>query len=159
MSLPEQLTAFVESCLQTVAGSAAAAQRRARGRPHARKLLQVLADKTNILVTAHVHPDPDALASCQALAAILQIKLKGAQTTISLKGRIGGGINDAFTKVANLKLDPWDESKLDEYDAIILLDTQPMFAYSPLPPTVQPTAVIDHHIARGRKPKCAFCDT
>jgi nanoRNase/pAp phosphatase (c-di-AMP/oligoRNAs hydrolase) len=152
------MTAFVESCLQTVAGSAIATERRSRGRPRARKLLKILADKKNILITAHVHPDPDALASCHALAALLQMKLKGAAITVSAKGRIGGGLNEAFTKVANLKIVPWDESTLDQYDAIVLLDTQPMFAYSPLPPNVAPTAVIDHHIARGRKPRCPFCD-
>src|SRR4051794_25387588 len=66
------MTAFVESCLQTVAGSAVAAERRARGRPRAAKLLEVLAGKKNILVTAHVHPDPDALASAFALAALIR---------------------------------------------------------------------------------------
>ena len=53
---------------------------------------------------------------------------------------------------------PWDDSRLGEFDAILLLDTQPTFAYSPLPPGVVPTAVIDHHRSdRGRRPKCAFC--
>jgi nanoRNase/pAp phosphatase (c-di-AMP/oligoRNAs hydrolase) len=45
-----------------------------------------------------------------------------------------------------------------KYDAIILLDTQPMFAYSPLPAGVVPLAVIDHHRAHGRNPRCDFCD-
>ena len=57
------MTAFVESCVETVAGSAHAAERRARHRPRAAKLMQLLADKKNILVTTHIHPDPDALAS------------------------------------------------------------------------------------------------
>ena len=49
--------------------------------------------------------------------------------------------------------------KAAKYDAIVLLDTQPLFAYSPLPPGIVPTAVIDHHRpGRGRKPKCDFCD-
>src|SRR5688500_5483267 len=37
-----EMTAFVESCVQTAAGSAAKAQRKTRGRPHARKLLAML---------------------------------------------------------------------------------------------------------------------
>ena len=45
------------------------------------------------------------------------------------------------------------------FDAIVLLDTQPQFAFSPLPPGRKPTAVIDHHrTGRGRKAECAFCD-
>ena len=52
------MTAFIESCVQTTAGSAQKAQRSTRGRPHARKLLRMLEGKKNVLVTTHVHPDP-----------------------------------------------------------------------------------------------------
>ena len=53
-------TAFVESCVQTAEGSARSALRFARGKPHARKLLKLLANKKRILITTHAHPDPDA---------------------------------------------------------------------------------------------------
>jgi nanoRNase/pAp phosphatase (c-di-AMP/oligoRNAs hydrolase) len=152
---------FVESCLNTVAGSAVAVERRTRNRPRADKLLKALAGKKNILVTTHQHPDPDALASSQGLVYLLATKLKDAAVTMSVKGKIGGGLNDAFTRHANLKLAPWDdEAVATKYDAILLLDTQPAFTYSPLPAGVKPTAVIDHHRTRGRgrNPKCAFCD-
>jgi nanoRNase/pAp phosphatase (c-di-AMP/oligoRNAs hydrolase) len=150
---------FVESCLNTVAGSAVAVERRTRHRPRADKLLKALAGKKNVLVTTHQHPDPDALASSHALAFLLSTKLKDATVTMSVKGKIGGGLNDAFTKHANLKLVPWDdEAVASKYDAILLLDTQPSFTYSPLPAGVKPTAVIDHHRTRGRNPKCPFCD-
>src|SRR2546421_8668664 len=118
------MTAFVESCVQTAAGSAVAAQRRARGKPQARKLLKLLADKKNILVTTHQHPDPDALGSSTALMALLRAKLKNATVSMSVKGQIGGGLNDAFARYAKLELVPWDDAKLSEYDAILLLDTQ-----------------------------------
>src|SRR6185312_12459601 len=98
------MTSFVESCVGTVAGSAVAAERSARGRPRAAKLLKLLADKKNILVTTHVHPDPDALASSTALCILLDQKLKGTKVTMSIKGRIGGGINEVFVRHANLKL-------------------------------------------------------
>jgi nanoRNase/pAp phosphatase (c-di-AMP/oligoRNAs hydrolase) len=153
------MTAFVESCVGTVTGSAVAVARRSRGRPHARTLMKVLADKKNILVTTHEHADPDALASTLALCTLLSAKLPGAKVTPSAKGRIGGGINEIFTQLVDLKLAPWNEATLRSYDAIVLLDTQPNFANSPLPPDVVPTAVIDHHRSRrGRRPKCPFCD-
>src|SRR5947207_90900 len=147
------MTAFVESCVQTAAGSAAAAQRRARGKPQARKLLKLLADKKNILITTHQHPDPDALASSFALTQLLKSKLKDAHLTFSVKGPVPGGINEAFIRYTNLHLAPWSDADLANYDAIILLDVQPVFAYSPLPPGVMPTAIIDHHRARGQTPK------
>ena len=151
-------TSFVESCVETVADSAVAAERRARGRPRAARLMKLLADKKNILVTTHLSPDPDALASAHALCALLEQKLKSAKIGMSIKGRIGGGINEVFVRFANLKLLPWDDQALKEYDAIILLDTQPPFAFSPLPQDVQPLAVIDHHRSRQGKPRWPFSD-
>lgn len=151
-------TAFVESCVQTAEGSALAAVRMARGKPHARKLLKLLAAKKRILISTHLHPDPDALGSSMAMLHLLRSNLKDATVHFSVKGQIGGGINDAFTRYAKLDLEPWEDEKLKSYDAIILLDTQPMFAFSPLPEHITATAVIDHHPARGRKPKCPFCD-
>ena len=71
-------TAFVESCLLTAEGSALAAQRLARGKPHARKLLKFLAAKKRILITTHSHPDPDALGSSMAMLYLLRTKLKDA---------------------------------------------------------------------------------
>lgn len=154
------MNTFVESCVNTVAGSAVAVERRTRHRPRAARLLKVLSGKKNILVTAHQHPDPDALASSHALAFLLSAKLKDAAVSMSIRGTIGGGLNDAFTRHAQLKLTPWDEDAIaaGKYDAIILLDTQPLFSYSPLPAGVMPLAVIDHHRTRGRNPNCDFCD-
>jgi nanoRNase/pAp phosphatase (c-di-AMP/oligoRNAs hydrolase) len=106
-----------------------------------------------------MHPDPDALASSLGLARLLEAALAHPhKITIAFKGRVGGGINDAFVKYSSLKWVPWDAVKLEEYDAILLLDTQPAFAYSPLPTDTTPLAVIDHHRSRKRKLRCPFCD-
>src|SRR3954454_1192296 len=154
------MTAFVDSCVETVAGSANQVARRARGRPRARHLLDALAGKKNILLTTHLHPDPDALGSALALRSLLEQKLEGKpQFTISVKGHIAGGVNDAFVRNSNIKFVPWDDAALPGYDAIVMLDTQPQFAFSPLPNGSKPTAVIDHHrTGRGRRIDCPFCD-
>lgn len=154
------MNSFVESCVNTVAGSAVALHRRTQHHPKAKRLLKILAGKKNILVTTHQSPDPDAIASSHALCYLLAQKLKDASISMSIKGKIGGGLNDAFTRHANLTLVPWDDDDLTngKYDATILLDTQPLFAYSPLPTSATPTAVIDHHRSRSRNPKCPFCD-
>lgn len=152
------MTAFVESCVQTAAGKAVAVDRHSRGRPRARKLLRVLDGKKNILVTTHLHPDPDAIASSLGLQTLLSSAMTGATVTLSIKGQVGGGLNAAFTRYTSLKTIPWDDASLRNYDAVILLDTQPAFAYSPLPANFSPTAVIDHHRARGRRLSCPFCD-
>jgi nanoRNase/pAp phosphatase (c-di-AMP/oligoRNAs hydrolase) len=76
---------------------------------------------------------------------------------MSVKGTVGGGVNEAFVRNSNLHLIPWRDSALANYDAIILTDVQPMFSYSPLPPDHSPLAVIDHHRNRS-KPHVPFCD-
>jgi nanoRNase/pAp phosphatase (c-di-AMP/oligoRNAs hydrolase) len=151
------MTAFVESCVGTIAGSAQAAERHARGRPRFGRLLRLLHDKNNILVSTHRFPDPDALASGWALCLLLQAKLPHASITMSVKDQLRGGINEAFFRNSNIKLTPWDEEALANYDAIILTDVMPGVAYNPLPDGITPLAVIDHHRNR-RKPKCPFND-
>ncbi len=157
-AVKRKMTSFVESCVGTVEGSAVAAARGARHRPHAQKLLRVLHGKRRILITTHQHPDPDALASSLALARLLRLKLDDAEITLSVKNFISGGLNAAFAQQTALALAPWDESALWEYDAIVLLDVQPTFQFSPLPQGIFPTAVIDHHRSRGPKLDCPFCD-
>lgn len=153
------MTAFVESCLETVAGSAQAAEKKARNKPRAKKLVALLKDKRNVLITTHEHPDPDALASALGLSILLKTVLKETKVTVSIKGQISGGINTVFVREADLKLDLWDESKLSDFDAILLVDVQPMFAFNPLPAGVEPIGVVDHHRGkRGQKLECPFCD-
>ena len=150
--------AFVETCLDTVAGPAAAAARLNARRPHAKRLVRVLTGKKNVLVTTHLHPDPDALASCLGMVLLLRAKLPTAAVSMSVKGRAGGGINAAFADLSDLDLVPWDDAKLADYDAVVLLDTQPQSAYCPLPKTTEPTAVIDHHRGPTKLTKCDYCD-
>jgi nanoRNase/pAp phosphatase (c-di-AMP/oligoRNAs hydrolase) len=153
------MTAFVESCLETVAGSAHAAERKAKDKPRAAKLVKLLDGRKNVLVTTHEHPDPDALASAVGLSTLLQAVLPGAKVTVSIKGKISGGVNAVFVREADLKLAPWDEAGLKDYDAILLVDVQPLFAFSPLPAGVEPLGVIDHHRGkRGKRLRCPFCD-
>jgi nanoRNase/pAp phosphatase (c-di-AMP/oligoRNAs hydrolase) len=143
--------------VEKVAGSAEAAERHARNQPTFGKLLRLLRNKRNILVTTHRHPDPDALASGWALCLLLREKLPEATLTMSVRDLTAGGVNETFVRRSNLKLEPWDEAGLAGFDAIILTDVMPDAASSPLPEGVMPLAVIDHHRTR-RKPKCPFRD-
>lgn len=152
------MTTFVDSYLDTMSDSAAKVGSAAFGRGRAAKLLRALHDKKSILVTTHVHPDPDALASSQAMQALLNSRLPQATVTIRLKGQVGGGLNAAFTKIADIDYEPWDDKALATYDAIVIVDCQPSFANSPLPAGAAVTAVVDHHRGQGRKPIVAFCD-
>jgi len=151
------MTTSAEASVPTAIGSAAAANRARHGAP-ARRLLRLLSVKRDILLTTHLHPDPDALASGLALGRLLQSRLPESRITLSVKGDIGGGYNIGFLQQTELALAPWDEQALGRFDAIVLLDVQPLFKLSPLPAGIAPFAVIDHHPSRGRRPACAFCD-
>src|SRR5688572_17204667 len=97
------MTAFVESCVETVVGSAHAAERKAKGKPRAAKLVALLADKRNVLITTHEHPDPDALASAVGLCTLLQRVLPDTvKLSVSIKGQISGGVNAVFVREADL---------------------------------------------------------
>lgn len=152
------MTTFVNACLSTMSDSAAKVDRRERTRPSAARMIKALSSKTNVLITTHLHPDPDALASCLGILVLLKASLKHVKFTVRLKGQIGGGINSAFTRIIHLDYEPWDDETMHQFDAIVLLDTQPAFSNSPLPPGVMPTAVLDHHRGRGRRAVCAHSD-
>ena len=153
------MTAFVDACLTTMTDSTVAVEKHQRVRPRVGKLIKALADKTNIVITSHLHPDPDALGSCQAIQYLLKALLPDANITVRLRGQIGGGINHGFTKISRLDYEVWETgTNLDEFDAVVLIDTQPGFANSPLAHDVVPTAIIDHHRGRGRRTKGPFVD-
>ncbi|MFI5379593.1 MAG: bifunctional oligoribonuclease/PAP phosphatase NrnA [Tepidisphaerales bacterium] len=152
------MTTFIESCVETVTDSAKLVERTSRTRPRAARLLRILRDKRDVLVTTHLHPDPDALASCYAMATLLRARLPEARVTVAVKGKIGGGYNTAFQTETDMRLEPWDDEHLHDYDAVILLDVQPGLSFSPLPEDVPPIAVVDHHRTRGGKMRIPFHD-
>lgn len=153
------MTGFVESFVSTIADSATKVARQHRRSPSIKRLLKVLATKRKILVTTHVYPDPDAIASIHAMAYLLRSKLGNSTSVVAaIKGPTSSGINSGFQSAAGADLQPWDDATIGEYDAIILLDVQANFSTSPLPSGVVPTAVIDHHRSRGRRQKLDFCD-
>ena len=171
------MSQFVENLVDSVEGGARDAAKQNRGRPRGRKLISSLKGKRRILVSCHRFPDPDALGSAAAVQHLLTERLPdladGSRPRVdfAVNGNITAGINDAFTRHSRLEMTNWDEARLtdrereDAYDAVVLCDVQPSFPYSPLPPEVTaardgpfPTAIIDHHRARGRKPGAAFVD-
>jgi nanoRNase/pAp phosphatase (c-di-AMP/oligoRNAs hydrolase) len=150
------MTAFVNTCLDTLSTTASRVQRREK--PRAGRLLRTLAGKKSVLITTHRHPDPDAAASCLGVQRLLAAKSPEVKTTIRFKGAEGTPRIKSFARAIGLAYEPWDDAALDQYDAVVLLDTQPTFGVSPLPANFVPTAIIDHHRGRGRRGKVAFGD-
>lgn len=121
-------------------------------RPRVDELLDHLRDKHKILVTTHRDPDPDALASAIGLSFLLHVLLPDSKITTSFAGELGGGLNSVFASYSLPLYASWSKVDLTSFDAVCLLDCQPSFTNSPLPPEVCPVAVIDHHPALRGKP-------
>ena len=152
-------SAFVSSCIDATADQASRVDRKTSRRRRAQQLIRQLSGKANILVTPHEHPDPDALASSIGLSHLLSRLLPDATITTSFKGRLGGGLNRIFAEYSLPHYEPWDDVHLEKFDAICLLDCQPSFSNSPLPPELCPAAVIDHHpTIRGQRCHSPFVD-
>jgi nanoRNase/pAp phosphatase (c-di-AMP/oligoRNAs hydrolase) len=92
------------------------------------------------------------------MAFLLGVLLPEAKVRVRLRGQVGGGLNHGFTRVSGLEYDAWDDTTTTQFDAVVLVDTQPGFANSPLPADLLPTVIVDHHRGRGRRTKVPFAD-
>ena len=120
-------------------------------------LLKTLSDKKNILIVSHDNPDPDTMASAFALRSFLMQKLN-TTVTMGFSGIIGRAENRAMVRYLNIPLRQLSELDLSQFDATILVDSQPRTGRPGLPDLVQPNAVIDHHPVTQASRKVQFHD-
>ncbi len=109
------------------------------------------------LVLTHDNPDPDALASAFALAAVLA-HLTDVECEVGYAGIIGRAENRAMLRELELAPARIPGDTLERFDAIALVDTQPGFGNNSLPEDRQATAVVDHHPGRDDLTDVAFVD-
>jgi nanoRNase/pAp phosphatase (c-di-AMP/oligoRNAs hydrolase) len=98
-----------------------------------------------VLILTHDNPDPDALASGKALAALLQ-QAWGIPSRLLYSGLVAWAEN----RVMLNQLTPeWEHADtlpaLDQYSALAMVDTQPTAGNNRLPPIHTPHIVLDHH--------------
>ncbi|HSM55267.1 MAG TPA: hypothetical protein VK879_03855 [Candidatus Sulfomarinibacteraceae bacterium] len=111
------------------------------------KLTEAVAGYENILILLHDDPDPDAVASGEALRYLLAEKL-GVKGQIAHRGVIGRAENRALVEYLDLSLLALpDEAFAVETgpQPVALVDTQPGAGNSPLPADYPTALVIDHH--------------
>lgn len=104
----------------------------------------VLEGHTPLLIVLHNHPDPDALASGFALRHLAQKRYK-IEAHIAYGGLIGRAENLAMVKELRIPLKQISRVKLEHYDRIALLDTQPGQGNNSLPADAACHILIDHH--------------
>jgi nanoRNase/pAp phosphatase (c-di-AMP/oligoRNAs hydrolase) len=97
-----------------------------------------------LLILLHNHPDPDAMASGAALAYLSE-KLWPLKATLAYGGVIGRAENHALMQQCRISLKPVRRLKLNSYDRVALIDTQPRAGNHSLPDSVRCHIAIDHH--------------
>ncbi|HZH04526.1 MAG TPA: bifunctional oligoribonuclease/PAP phosphatase NrnA [Myxococcaceae bacterium] len=120
-------------------------------------LLKTARSKKRALILTHDNPDPDSIASCVALAHILEQKA-GLEARVVYGGIIGRAENLAFVRVLKLPISPVSQVVFDEYDFLALTDTQPSVGNHSLPASHRADAVIDHHPLRDESLTTPFAD-
>lgn len=117
------------------------------------QVVELLADRQNVLLLMHNDPDPDALASARALEVLLHHYLPDANLTLAHGGMIGRAENrtmsDLFVPHAIHISTAEAADTLPAYDAIALVDTQPTagnhLLYGIDYPLDDVILAIDHH--------------
>ncbi|MEW5849992.1 MAG: DHHA1 domain-containing protein [Myxococcota bacterium] len=126
-------------------------------KPKVAELLGLVRGKKRALLLTHDNPDPDSLASAWALGQLLE-DAAGLEVTLAYGGMIGRAENRAMVRQLRIPVQPVHRVKLDEFDVVGLVDTQPEIGNHSLPPVDLPIICIDHHPARPESEETAFHD-
>jgi len=110
------------------------------------KLYQLITNKRKVLIVTHTNPDPDSIASAYALRHLFSSW--GINSVLVYGGIIGRAENKAMINRLRIPLRFIQTVNPFNFKVIALVDAQPFSGNTPLPPSLVPSIVIDHHPAR-----------
>ena len=84
------------------------------------QLAEIIDDGDSLAILAHRSPGPDSIASAVALQAIANAR--GIDADILYEGEIGHQENRAFVNLLGIELVPLENTDLEEYDKLALVD-------------------------------------
>jgi nanoRNase/pAp phosphatase (c-di-AMP/oligoRNAs hydrolase) len=108
---------------------------------------RVLQGEYKLLIVVHDNPDPDAIAAAAALRYLAE-KRYGSRASIAFGGIIGRAENRAMVTKLNISMKQINRVRLERYERIAMLDTQPGAGNNSLPSDTVCHIVIDHHPCR-----------
>lgn len=111
------------------------------------RLVEAAGKFERMCILLHDDPDPDAIASAEALRFLLQEELE-MSAQLAYRGVIGRAENKALVDYMEISLEelPDDQfAPVDTPQGIALIDTQPGSGNCPLPAGFPAAIVIDHH--------------
>lgn len=112
------------------------------------RLENVLENHDRLLILPHNDPDPDAIASAEALCYLVSNKF-GIEARIRFQGIIGRAENKALLRYMKYPIKKLDQDEIQPNIPIALVDTQPGTGNNPLQKGITAKIVIDHHSSRG----------
>ena len=107
-------------------------------------LTRVGAERGELLVLTHDHPDPDALASAWALAQ-LATHVGGVPARIAYGGEIGRAENRAMAELLQVPATRLTPDDLAAATYVAIVDTQPAFGNNGFPADRRADIIVDHH--------------
>ena len=113
---------------------------------HLREVLEkhVRPDGGKVLLLTHRTPDPDALGALSGLAHLLR-KAFELEPVVATVGQIFRAENLTMVRELDLYFEDYEELDPSDYQGVLLVDTQPSFGHTALPPGLPILAVFDHH--------------
>jgi nanoRNase/pAp phosphatase (c-di-AMP/oligoRNAs hydrolase) len=117
---------------------------RVKTRLRVKKLGELLAGKSNLLIVMQDNPDPDSIAAAVALRKLAN-SLAEVQCSITHGGTVGRAENRVLVRYLGLNLRHCSEIEFDKFDLVATVDTQTGAGNNCLPANVVPGIVVDHH--------------
>jgi len=108
-------------------------------------LRAVLTGRQRLLVLTHNNPDPDSLGGAVGLQDFAR-KVTGVESQFAITGRILRAENQAMVRELGIQMDRLETVDLTDFDCVALVDTQPGFGHTFVPPSLAVDIVIDHHV-------------
>jgi nanoRNase/pAp phosphatase (c-di-AMP/oligoRNAs hydrolase) len=109
------------------------------------QLRSLLVGRKRLLILTHHNPDPDSLGGAVGLAAFARA-VAGVESRIAITGRILRAENKAMVRELGIAVDQLGDLSLADFDCFALVDTQPGFGHTFVPPRIAVDIVIDHHV-------------
>ncbi|MEJ2067575.1 MAG: DHH family phosphoesterase [Deltaproteobacteria bacterium] len=110
------------------------------------RLHQLVQGKRKVLIVTHTNPDPDSIASAYALRHLFASwKIN---SVLVYGGIIGRAENKAMINRLRIPIRSIQTVNPFNFTVVAIVDAQPFGGNAPLPPSLVPSIVIDHHPAR-----------
>ena len=113
-----------------------------------RRLLEVARGARRPLIHLQHNPDPDALASAEALRYLLH-RLLGVDSVLAYTGRVSRAENRAMLRHLQIRIRPSFHVRYADHDLLLVVDTHPGSGTCKIPGDRVPDVVVDHHPSRG----------